>query len=1061
MYRILYLLTVLLLSYSVNAQVYSNISDPYSDRIGFNFNIDEITYLNITPPDSSINKINQEKDAFATNINTNLDLLKEAKTYNLPNNKVLCLVRLKIENAKSLNFSFENFYLGQNDALYIYTKDKKQIMGPITNINNNKVFNTHLLLTEEVIFELVKSKDSNPIITISKIGYGIRNNDYILNKVKDFDTEINELTTNTKNAKIQNNCSSYTQNDFKNDINNMKTECQSVAHHNYGNTGMKEANCVGFENFEKNKRAATIVITYNCTDENWLLHSGILINTAKDLNSSNYCKSYVLTCGHCIAVNNTINPSVEPQYYAIRFNWIRNVCDLNTLPNCQSNSQPWIDAINMNDVIDYTDVSLVSYQQGDSEFALLEINTPLRHKEYYNGWRIPEKLGIAYDIESHALGSSGSSPFVMREQITVRSTQYIDNYDYLPLGSNTGLISGYSGTSVLDDNGYYLGFAKSGMQGISIGMLYFNYPWNSLTVKPRDILDENEILLSDFNNKLEIKVEGEERWEKGDCFESAYGCSETFNIEDFINPATNIDGLCCFKLDFIDPNANFTGGKPYGLRVYRNTDRQETLFHTFGTPVFPDDEENYNDPQNGYLVDFCIDADKLDDDNNTIIFEFLDNNGNIMCRREVEIFCTEPCEESCSEEFENWLTITADENGCAEDECLITLDLEIPEESACYTHFSIETTLGGNPLPLPMGVPPGKLNASLFDLSIYSKCIKKGKDFEVTIKLYKGIEDTEPCVIKKSIYCDLEDENPPCVPDCALVPWVKQPDLQVAMIGCPGCAMNISYYSRKGCGKSDIQITSIEKHNTNPNNPNACNLCDEVDTYREALQAIISHNQMGFILPETDQDPCLTTFRVSKSSCWATWDLSSYGPNEELLWKWVLTKPCNSDCCLRELKICKLANGDYTIEDIGSVTNIPSCNNQGGLSTSNGNIPCHYTCDYLDNINTSFKAISSSRINIFDEINESIKHSSNLFVMINVSNDNQYLNINVEETTGQIITIKLFSIRGELVNELVSTLNPNFNNFNMGLDKLLSGSYLYAIDIDGIIVKSDNIILVK
>lgn len=225
MYRILYLLTVLLLSYSVNAQVYSNISDPYSDRIGFNFNIDEITYLNITPPDSSKNKINQEKDAFATNININLDIFKEAKSYNLTNNKVLCLVRLKIENAKSLNFSFENFYLGQNDALYIYTKDKKQIMGPITNINNNKVFNTHLLLTEEVIFELVKSKDSNPIITISKIGYGIRNKDYILNKVKDFDTEINELTTNTKNAKIQNNCSSYSQNDFKNDINNMKTEC--------------------------------------------------------------------------------------------------------------------------------------------------------------------------------------------------------------------------------------------------------------------------------------------------------------------------------------------------------------------------------------------------------------------------------------------------------------------------------------------------------------------------------------------------------------------------------------------------------------------------------------------------------------------------------------------------------------------------------------------------------------------------------------------------------------------------------------------------------------------
>lgn len=824
---------------------------------------------------------------------------------------------------------------------------------------------------------------------------------------------------------------------------------------------MKEANCVGFENFEKNKRAAAIVITYNCTDEHWLLHSGILINTAKDLNSSTYCKSYVLTCGHCIAVNNTINPSVEPQYFAIRFNWIRNICDLNTLPDCQNNSQPWIDAINMDEVVDYTDVSLVSYQQGLSEFAFLEINEPLIHKEYYNGWRIPEVKAIPYNIESYAIGSSGSSPFVMREQEVVRSTQYIDNYEYLPIGNDDDFISGYSGTSVLDKDGYYLGFVKSGRSGISAGWLYFNYPFNSLSIKPRDILDENEIHLSSFNNKLEIKVEGAERWEKGDCFKSTYECSPTFNIEDFISPATNIDGLCCFTLDFVDPNTNFIGGKPQGLRVYRNTDRQETLFHTFGTAVFPDDEENYNDPQNGYLVDFCIDADKLDDDNNTIIFEFLDNNGNIICRKEVEIFCTDPCEESCSEDFENWLTITADENGCAEDECLITLDLEIPEESACYTHFKIETKLGGNPLPLPMGVPPGKLNASLFDLSIYSKCIKKGKDFEVTIKLYKGIEDTEPCIITKETYCTIADLYPPCVPDCPQVPWERRPDLKRPMAGCPECEMNITYYSREACGKYDIQITGIEKYSTNPMNPNACYLCDEIDTYIEAVQAIINENDMKFPFPKDSTEACLNTFRISKSSCWETWDLAQYGPNEEPVRKWVITIPCTSDCCLREVKVCKNSNGDYTMQDLGSVSNITDCGNNPPVGTHSPETFCHYTCDYLDNMFTTFKQVSSSDNGIFDILKEERKNPDVLFSMIHASSNNEYLKINIKETTGKNVNIRIIDMKGVVVSELQSTLNLRNNNFNIGLDKLVSGAYFYSIEIDGIIVKSDNLILVK
>lgn len=52
-------------------------------------------------------------------------------------------------------------------------------------------------------------------------------------------------------------------------------------------------------------------------------------------------------------------------------------------------------------------------------------------------------------------------------------------------------------------------------------------------------------------------------------------------------------------------------------------------------------------------------------------------------------------------------------------------------------------------------------------------------------------------------------------------------------------------------------------------------------------------------------------------------------------------------------------------------------------------------------------------------------------------------------------------MKGVVINELQSDLNLNNNNFNIGLDKLVSGAYLYTIEIDGIIVKSNNLVITK
>lgn len=1061
MYRILLSLTIFILVTQITvSQIYTNVAKPFSEKLQLNLNLDTIPEIEIMRPHPELLK-KLVGASYAKNINMEIDFNQESHSVFKNKNKELRILKLKAEGAKSLNLSFKDFVLSQNSSLFIYTKNKKIIMGPITNINNQVFYNTHLIMSNEVILELYSDIGSYNNIFIEKIGYGIKDVSYFADETSKLKSE-----KESKSLSIQSNCSTYTQQDFDNFIAGTKDECGHLAQYAYGsNTGLKEANCSDFDDFEKNKRSSAIIVSYNCDDEEWEYYNGTLINTA-DVNATNYCNSYLLTCRHCITGTIGWSEGIAPTHVAVRFNWIRNVCDISNFPNCIGNKQAWKDAINLNDVVDYTDVSYVMGElNGDEggqspEYAILKINTPLRLKEYYSGWRLLEEVIIPYEMISYYLGRTGVSPTIMRQQeLKVFDYGYEDFIHTKAIQPYTGdLVNGNSGGIVLDENGYALGLNCGGKVGASFGMLFFDYAWSS-TNKPRTILDPNGILATQISNKAEILVEGAERWEKGDCFTSTYECASTFNIEDFISPASNIDGLCCFKLDFIDPNANFTGGKPQGLRVYRNTDRQETLFHTFGQPVFPDDEENYIDPQNGYLVEFCIESDKLDEDNNTIIFEFLDNNGNIICRKEVEVYCTDPCEETtCSEDFENWLTITADENSleCDEDECLVTLDFEIPEEFGCFTHLSFETTLNGEILDPNTMI----IDASTFDLSNYTKCIEKGKTYEVTIKLYKGIEDTEPCIITKSTYCTIADLHPPCIPDCPLVPWERQPDLQFTTTTCPECEINITYYSREACDKYDIQITGIEKHNTNPNNPNACNLCDEVDTYREAVQAIINENYMKFPFPKLFSEPCLSTFRVSKSSCWEVWDMSQHGPNEEVVIKWVITIPCNSDCCLREVEICKLPNGDYTMEDLGSTSTANNCGSVPA-GTNSEQQWCHYTCNYLQNINTTFKQVSNTDSGIFEIIKENRNNPDVIYSMINAKNNNEYLNISIKETNGKNVLIRILDMKGVVINELQSDLNLNNNNFNIGLDKLVSGAYLYTIEIDGIIVKSNNLVITK
>lgn len=119
-------------------------------------------------------------------------------------------------------------------------------------------------------------------------------------------------------------------------------------------------------------------------------------------------------------------------------------------------------------------------------------------------------------------------------------------------------------------------------------------------------------------------------------------CDPLLNISDYLTgfkSAFETDN-CCFRLEYID---DFIGGVPYGIRIYRDTDVQQTLYYDFDNEIFAGSSTAYYDPLNDNVIEFCIDPADLAADGGKIFIEFLDNNGKIICRKVVELECIDCC----------------------------------------------------------------------------------------------------------------------------------------------------------------------------------------------------------------------------------------------------------------------------------------------------------------------------------------------------------------------------------------------------------------------------------
>jgi lysyl endopeptidase len=143
--------------------------------------------LFVTPTlEMDVIKIEDEKDEresipprFGYKHQVAIDLSTHGVWTNLPNGDKLWRLELYCPNAKSINLTFDKFWLPEGAVFHIYGKDKKHIIGGFTSLNNKgsreklRGFATGLVYNERVVLEYMQPQNvEDGIISISGIVHG-------------------------------------------------------------------------------------------------------------------------------------------------------------------------------------------------------------------------------------------------------------------------------------------------------------------------------------------------------------------------------------------------------------------------------------------------------------------------------------------------------------------------------------------------------------------------------------------------------------------------------------------------------------------------------------------------------------------------------------------------------------------------------------------------------------------------------------------------------------------------------------------------------------------------
>lgn len=349
---------------------------------------------------------------FAIPFKANYTLQNSGLWQTLSDGARLWRLQVTCPGAVSTNFLYSDFYLPEGAFLFVYNKEKTQVLGSY-NIHNNldsRLFATEILVGETAILEYYEPAEvaGQGVIDIEQISYGYRGVPIFLKEAPKDEQE--EGLGDSGNCQVDVNCSPEG------------------------------------DNWQIEKKAAAMMVV-NGTG----FCSGTLIN-----NTANDCTPYFLTAEHCIdgSYDAISNPNTNYMFY---WNYERPTCNSTTAPAIQSTAGATILA----------NAGSTADRAGSSDFALLLLgeNPADAYDVYFAGFDASGATGTG--------GVGIHHPSADAKKIATHSTvppSVVNNHywriywDVTPNGQSV-TEGGSSGSGLFRDNKVLIGQLFGGFDG--------------------------------------------------------------------------------------------------------------------------------------------------------------------------------------------------------------------------------------------------------------------------------------------------------------------------------------------------------------------------------------------------------------------------------------------------------------------------------------------------------------------------------------------------------------------------------------------------------------------
>jgi len=262
-------------------------------------------------------------------IPVNINIKNTGEWSFLPDSTKIWQQSVTASNARGVIISYTDFYIPVGGKLFIYNKDKSQVLGAYTNKTNPEggSFATEAIAGDSFTFEYVASKNSSeePRIEVESLGYMYR--------LSPSEVGAPDPVINTPHPEAG------------------RRSCRV------------NVNCPAGAKWQKQKRG--VVLYYIMLGNSWFACTGSLVNNTKQDG-----KPYILTASHCF----TIAPSYKKlvAYFNYEF------------PGCENQNSLPANYKTLVGAVPRVHVPL----DGGSDNFLIEMteNIPANWNPYYNGW---------------------------------------------------------------------------------------------------------------------------------------------------------------------------------------------------------------------------------------------------------------------------------------------------------------------------------------------------------------------------------------------------------------------------------------------------------------------------------------------------------------------------------------------------------------------------------------------------------------------------------------------------------------------------------------------------